>query len=222
MNRDGRPDAILVGRGGGSIEDLWPFNEEIVARAVAASEIPVISAVGHETDFTICDFAADLRAPTPSAAAELAVPDRMELLAELEALRQQMRQAMNSVLKESGRRLAQISESRVFRGMPERLELQRVRLDQLSSALTSSMQQQMQDRKNRLAAASGKLDALSPLAVLSRGYAVACDEAGKPVSHAAEVRKGQLLSLKLDDGDLGCLVQSIKIRREKRSEGKKL
>ncbi len=222
FNRLRCADVLIVGRGGGSMEDLWPFNEEIVARAVAASEIPVISAVGHETDFTICDFAADLRAPTPSAAAELAVPDRMELLAELEALRQQMRQAMNSVLKESGRRLAQISESRVFRGMFERLELQRVRLDQLSSALTSSMQQQMQDRKNRLAAVSGKLDALSPLAVLSRGYAVACDEAGKPVGHAAEVRKGQLLSLKLDDGDLGCLVQSIKIRRKKRSEGEKL
>jgi exodeoxyribonuclease VII large subunit len=218
FNRLSCADVLIVGRGGGSLEDLWPFNEEIVARAVAASRIPVISAVGHETDFTICDFASDLRAPTPSAAAELAVPDRMELIAALENRKQRFQQAMQSLLAVSGQRMEQIAESRVFHNPLERLELKRVGIDQLTSAFQNGWNHQEEQQKHRLAAAVGRLNALSPLAVLSRGYAVAFDENEKPVSHAADAKPQRPLTVKMDDGDLQCLVETVKIHTKKRSE----
>jgi exodeoxyribonuclease VII large subunit len=208
----------LLAAGGGSLEDLWPFNEEIVARAVAASNIPVISAVGHETDFTICDFAADLRAPTPSAAAELAVPDQAELMAELKNLQQRLKQAMDSKLAAARHRLDRLLESHVFRNPLERLELQRIKIDQLSSALKSDITRQLQNCKNLLAVESGRLNALSPLAVLSRGYAVACNRDGIPLAHASQVQKGSTLLLKMNDGDINCTVEDVKIRSMKRTE----
>jgi exodeoxyribonuclease VII large subunit len=211
-------DVLIVGRGGGSLEDLWPFNEEIVARAVAVSNIPVISAVGHETDFTICDFAADLRAPTPSAAAELAVPDQAELMAELKNLQQRLKQAMDSKLAAARHRLDRLLESHVFRNPLERLELQRIKIDQLSSALKSDITRQLQNCKNLLAVESGRLNALSPLAVLSRGYALACNRDGIPLAHASQVQKGSTLLLKMNDGDINCTVEDVKIRSMKRTE----
>jgi exodeoxyribonuclease VII large subunit len=218
FNRLKCADVLIVGRGGGSLEDLWPFNEEIVARAVAASHIPVISAVGHETDFTICDFAADLRAPTPSAAAELAVPDKTELMAYLRNLKQRLEQAMDSMLSDAHQRLDKLLESHAFRNPQERLELQRIKIDQLSSALKSDMIQQLQKCKNILSNESGKLNALSPLAVLSRGYAVACNKEGFPLTQASQVSKGSVLLLKMNDGDIKCTVQEVKIRSMKRTE----
>ncbi|QAT49671.1 exodeoxyribonuclease VII large subunit [Caproiciproducens sp. NJN-50] len=222
FNRLRCADVLIVGRGGGSLEDLWPFNEEIVARAVAASEIPVISAVGHETDFTICDFAADLRAPTPSAAAELAVPDQTELVARLDHLNRRFRQSMETVLSGAGRRMDRISESRVFRNPLERLELRRIEIDRLTSAFQTGLNRQLECKKSLLASASGRLNAMSPLAVLSRGYALACGENGNPLSRASEARQGQSLTLKMNDGDLDCKVEKVTIRRKKRSEAGKL
>lgn len=222
FNRLRCADVLIIGRGGGSLEDLWPFNEEIVARAVAASRIPVISAVGHETDFTICDFAADLRAPTPSAAAELAVPDQTELVAGLDDLNRRFRQSMETVLSGAGRRMDRISESRVFRDPLERLELRRIGIDRLTSAFQTGLNRQLECQKNLLASASGRLNAMSPLAVLSRGYALACAEEGSALSRASEARQGQRLTLKMNDGDLDCKVEKVIIRRKKRSEAGKL
>ncbi|WP_411676766.1 exodeoxyribonuclease VII large subunit [Caproicibacter sp.] len=222
FNRLNCADVLIVGRGGGSLEDLWPFNEESVARAVAASRIPVISAVGHETDFTICDFAADLRAPTPSAAAELAVPDRIELAAGLRGMRKRLHQAIESVLSDAGRRIDRLSDSDVFRNPAERLEQRKQEITQLSSVLNSHMTRKIQSCHTILSSESGRLNALSPLAVLSRGYAVTCDENGSPVGSASKVRKGEILTIKMNDGNVGCLVENVRMQKKKRSEAGKL
>lgn len=174
-------DVLIVGRGGGSIEDLWAFNEEIVARAVAASHIPVISAVGHETDFTICDFAADLRAPTPSAAAELAVPDARELMAAISGAALRMRQSLG-------------------------LEMHRMRIDRLVDRMTVRMKRELETGRLRLAEKSAALQAYSPLRVLARGYFVALGADGKPVKSVKQAERGDPLRLLLQDGELSCTV----------------
>ncbi len=206
MNRLNCADEIILGRGGGSAEDLWPFNEEAVVRAVAASRIPVISAVGHETDFTLCDFAADLRAPTPSAAAELAVPDRAELLAGLESLRARMRGAVAERLESEKGRLDGLTRSRVLQSPLEGVELRRVRVDQLAGALSAVMRRRADAAKAVLAQSAGRLNALSPLAVLSRGYAVVCDSRGRAVSGTAGIREKEKISVRMRDGGLACTV----------------
>ena len=206
MNRLNCADEIILGRGGGSAEDLWPFNEEAVVRAVAASRIPVISAVGHETDFTLCDFAADLRAPTPSAAAELAVPDRAELLAGLESLRARMRGAVAERLESEKGRLDGLTRSRVLQSPLEAVELRRVRVDQLAGALSAVMRRRADAAKAVLAQSAGRLNALSPLAVLSRGYAVVCDSRGRAVSGTAGIREKEKISVRMRDGGLACTV----------------
>lgn len=206
MDRLNCADEIILGRGGGSAEDLWPFNEEAVVRAVAASRIPVISAVGHETDFTLCDFAADLRAPTPSAAAELAVPDRAELLAGLESLRARMRGAVAERLESEKGRLDGLTRSRVLQSPLEGVELRRVRVDQLAGALSAVMRRRADAAKAVLAQSAGRLNALSPLAVLSRGYAVVCDSRGRAVSGTAGIREKEKISVRMRDGGLACTV----------------
>ena len=218
FNALGCADVLIVGRGGGSLEDLWPFNEEIVARAVAGSRIPVISAVGHETDFTICDFAADLRAPTPSAAAELAAPDRAELLAGLLDRRRRLGQAMAAALGDAGRRLDGLAGSRALNNPLERLELLRVGIDRQAEALAGRVAERTDACRARFSAAAGRLNALSPLSVLARGYAVVCGEDGAPVRSVGRAGPGQRLLVKLDDGDLGCTVNRVAGRKKKRSE----
>lgn len=218
FNALGCADVLIVGRGGGSLEDLWPFNEEVVARAVAASRIPVISAVGHETDFTICDFAADLRAPTPSAAAELAVPDRGELLAQLLERRRRLSQAMAAALGDARRRVDGLTESRALKNPFERLELLRMRIDRESEALSGAVRGKTDSCRARLSGTCGRLNALSPLAVLSRGYAVACGADGKPIRGVGELEPGGPLTVRMDDGDLGCTVDRVAKRKKKRSE----
>ena len=218
MNRLDCADVLIVGRGGGSLEDLWPFNEEIVARAVAASRIPVISAVGHETDFTICDFAADLRAPTPSAAAELAVPDRAELLEAVRDRRRRLRQAAEKALGDARGRVDVLAGSRGLKNPLERPELLRVKIDRLASALSGGMDQKAAACREWLSAAGGRLNDLSPLAVLSRGYAVACGADGRPVRGVEALRPGEPLLVKLDNGDVGCTVENISKYDLKRSE----
>ena len=199
-------DVIIVGRGGGSMEDLWPFNEESVARAVAASEIPVISAVGHETDFTICDFAADLRAPTPSAAAELAVPDKNELSAGIQAQLLRLQEAMAAKLSRLQASFRPLAESRVLKNPLEPLELHRLQLDALCSRLNQSVCRKMTHDREELSAASGRLDALSPLAVLSRGYAAVFNDSGKSVSSIREVSPKEQVGVRLKDGSFRCTV----------------
>lgn len=210
MNRQHCADVIILGRGGGSLEDLWPFNEESLARAVASSEIPVISAVGHETDFTICDFAADLRAPTPSAAAELAVPDSAELMLNVQAQQARMKSLLSGKIQTLYQQLNALSSSRVMRMPQEQLSLRRMQVDTLASRMQNSMKQKLVQANQQLAESSGKLHALSPLAVLARGYAIASDGAGKTVSRVASVREGETLFLRLTDGNLSCIVEQIK------------
>ena len=209
LNRLGAADVIIIGRGGGSIEDLWAFNDERVARAVAASAIPVISAVGHETDFTICDFAADLRAPTPSAAAELAVPDQQQLLAFLKQRQWTLQQAMRHTLERENKRLAALKDRRCLSTPLFLVEEQGVRLDYLTRALASAGTLALQGADKRLSALSAKLDALSPLKVLSRGYAMAM-HGGQPLTSVGQAVVGETLNIRLADGQVDCTVTDVK------------
>ena len=206
FNAIGAADVLIVGRGGGSIEDLWAFNEEIVARAVAASAIPVISAVGHETDFTICDFVADLRAPTPSAAAELAVPDAGRLLAFMDTVRGRLSTAQRGVYTAAANRLALLKNKRCLSAPQYYTEEQAMRLDYLTRRFASAAQQQLGVADRRLAAAASKLDALSPLKVLGRGYAIGYGADGTVVDSVRQVRAGDDLTLQLTDGTVACRV----------------
>lgn len=201
-------DVLILGRGGGSLEDLWPFNEEAVARAVAASRIPVISAVGHETDFTICDFAADLRAPTPSAAVELAVPDCAELIAAVRYSEGKINRSIRAKLDNGKRQLDRLAASPSLKRPQELIELQRMRVDHLASRLSARVSQSLSGAQARLSTAGGKLHALSPLATLSRGYSIAYDTARRPISKIAQAQAGDSITLRLQDGSLGCTVHS--------------
>lgn len=206
LNRQGEADVILCGRGGGSIEDLWPFNEEIVARAIRASKIPVISCVGHETDFTIADFAADLRAPTPSAAAELAVPEAAALRAEIDGLLEGGAAAIEHRLTLERAHLARLSASAAL-SMPSRLLIERreTALDTLTGRMTRAVQALPQKKRARLDVLERALGAVNPNAVLERGYAVVRQN-GRAVTDAAALRAGDLIDVTLKNGTLGARV----------------
>lgn len=210
LNRMECADVAIVGRGGGSLEDLWPFNEEIVARAVADSRIPIISAVGHETDFTICDFAADLRAPTPSAAAELAVPDRAELLFQIKTDSLRMQRAVLAGLERSGQILRPLAESVAPEKIRQKLGRREEELDRVYDRLTSAAESGIQRRNAELSRAAARLHALSPLAVLARGYAVVEKSTGHMVRAAGDLRCGDQISVRLQDGEAGCIVNTLK------------
>lgn len=203
FNETDAADVLIIGRGGGSIEELWAFNDETVARAVAASRIPVISAVGHETDFTICDFVADLRAPTPSAAAELAVPDQHQLAARLTQLYGALRQSALHRVQVESTRLAAIREKRCLATPLFYVEEQGMRLDYFVRRFAAAAQVQTSRAEGRLSAAAGKLDALSPLKVLSRGYSIVYKD-GEVQHSAQDIRPGDKLSLRLSDGRVEC------------------
>lgn len=209
FNRAQNVDVIIIGRGGGSIEDLWAFNDERLAREIAASAIPVISAVGHETDFTICDFVADLRAPTPSAAAELVFPDRLALKAELEARLARIGALTLSGVQARKRQLQTLSASRALRSPATVLAEKQMRVDELWMRLQSAGQQMTERKKQTLGAAVGKLEALSPLAVLQRGYAVATDRDGGVATSASAFEVGQSMTVRFADGAVNATVQSI-------------
>jgi len=172
FNRYGEVDLVIVGRGGGSIEDLWAFNEEQVARAIFASEIPIISAVGHQIDFTISDFASDLRAPTPSAAAELAVPDKTELVRNVVDMHGSMANLIQGLLAEVGQRLDYLKESYGFRRFVEMLESRQEQLKNLKESLAASFEGAVEDKRTRLRLSAEKLSTLSPRGVLERGYSI--------------------------------------------------
>ena len=206
-------DVIIVGRGGGSMEDLWAFNEEIVARAVAASKIPVVSAVGHETDYTICDFVADLRAPTPSAAAELVMPVRQDLLLDLKNHEQRLTKSLVNKVASERRQIHFLAHSQVFRRPLERVESKRLDLDHQTQRLQQQLSKQLTSRQHQLALLSHKLDALSPLKVLSRGYGlVKTVPENKTILSSQTVKTGDKIDVWLSDGVLGCKVETIRGR----------
>ena len=193
-------DVLIVGRGGGSMEDLWAFNEEIVARAIFECETPVISAVGHETDVTIADYVADLRAPTPSAAAELAVFDYRQFENRLEVLREALNRGVERNLE---RKKAQVEQYQMKLKLhhPERiLNDHRQRLVQIQDQMERRIEERLTDRKHRLALLAGRLHGLSPLEQLSRGFGFVTDKDGKPVASVKELQKEESLQIRLADG----------------------
>lgn len=209
FNTMGAADVLIVGRGGGSIEDLWAFNEEEVARAVAASAIPIISAVGHETDFTICDFVADLRAPTPSAAAELAVPDQHRLMAAVDTARGRLLNACRARIESCARDLQLIKNKRCLSAPQYYTEEQAMRLDMLTRRFASAAKQTLGAADRHLAAIASKLDALSPLKVLGRGYAIGYTADGQVLDSITRTQVGDTVQLRLADGTLDCSVNNM-------------
>ena len=211
--REGRTadlvDVLIVGRGGGSTEDLWAFNQEEVARAIRKSTIPVISAVGHETDFTIADFVADFRAPTPSAAAEIVAAREDQLCSALENLGRQLLRLTRYKIVDLRSRVQEQALSHAFDEVKSQLNAARARFDAASSACDGAMETKLQQARERLALAAASLDALSPLGVLQRGYAIAQDASGKLVRDAASVSPGDELSVRLAKGKLGTRIERI-------------
>lgn len=203
-------DLLIVGRGGGSIEDLWAFNDERVAQAIYASNIPVISAVGHEPDVTISDFVADLRAATPSNAAELAVPDQDALRQNLDAMSTAMAVALNRQLKAARQHLNTLAQSPVLRNPTGYIQQQGKGLELLKNRLISAQNQAINQKKQRYIAAVSKLDAMSPLKVLTRGYSMAQTSAGEVLRSVHQVELGERVSIRLTDGILSATVMDKK------------
>lgn len=201
-NAWGKADVIILGRGGGSMEDLWAFNEEIVARAIFASELPVISAVGHETDFTIADFVSDLRAPTPSAAAELATEPLDSVKEDLAALTDRLDRDVQSVLTSSKRRLDFLKERPVLKRPLEGIRRTQMYLEEKERLLLRETLRKLEKDKQKLAAAEVGLQAVSPFSIMQRGYAMLMDAKGKPVTTAEAAAVGQTLQVRMKDGIL--------------------
>lgn len=203
-------DIIITGRGGGSIEDLWTFNDERVARAIYASEIPVISAVGHEPDVTIADYVADLRASTPSNAAELAVPDMAEFQELLHAYDIRSRQAMSKTLAALRARLDSLASSRVMQNPAASIDDRRIRLDRARDELLSAQERIINGKKQGFVRLTASLDAMSPLKVLARGYSIAESGDGSVLKSAEKVHMGDKISVRLSDGALDCAVEGVR------------
>lgn len=206
-NRWQLADVLITGRGGGSIEDLWAFNDERVARAIYASEIPVISAVGHEPDVTIADFVADRRASTPSNAAEIAVPDKRELLRYLQSSQMRLLQGESNLLDREKQRLGTWMNKRVLTDPMAFVQDKRLQLDFVQQKLGNAAARQLDGDMRRFAQLTAKLDALSPLKVLGRGYAMAQDEKGSVLKSSDQVQVGERIRVKLAQGSLQCSVE---------------
>ncbi len=206
-NRHQVADLIITGRGGGSMEDLWAFNEECVARAIYASRIPVISAVGHEPDVTIADFVADLRAATPSNGAELAVPDQNEVLDRIAQLEGRLVQAVSRRLEQARKRLEQAERCRMLQNPMSYVDDRRLLLDYQRQRLARGLSAAAGRERERFARLSAGLDALSPLKVLGRGYAIARRTDGGIVRSVSDAVPGDELSLRVTDGEITCQVK---------------
>lgn len=209
FNSERAADVIIIGRGGGSIEDLWEFNDEGLARAVYNSEIPVISAVGHETDFTICDFVADMRAPTPSAAAELAVPDANELQYALSALKNRMFLNVSSGIADRRSRLEYLTSKGALKSPDEMLSNRSQRLDTAFSKMLSSYENRIGGKKVEFISAATALSKLDPMSVLMRGFAFVSDKSGKNVYSSQALAKGDKINVRFHDGSAVCEVKEI-------------
>ena len=208
-NRYRVADLIITGRGGGSIEDLWAFNDERVARAIAASELPVISAVGHEPDVTISDFVADLRAATPSNAAELAVPDQMELRQTLAARQALLLTQMQKRLKQERGTLERLASSRVLKSPINYINDRRLQVDYVQHRLTAAFSETVQRKHRRFASLTAKLDAMSPLKVLARGYSMASDGQGTLLRSVKQIKPGDRLTVRFADGSAAAVVEEV-------------
>ena len=210
MNENNIADVLILARGGGSIEDLWPFNEEIVARAIYESKIPIISAVGHETDFTIADFVADLRAPTPSAAAELAQVDVGEIAQKLNTYENRLRQALRKKIEIMRLRYEKLMASRVFTDPFKNINEKYLYVDSKVKQLDNLIQKTCKDTRNNLTNQISKLDALSPLRTLVIGYSVTeCN--GKVVKTVKELNLEDIIKIKMQDGNVKAVVKEVNI-----------
>lgn len=210
LNKFGDVDVAIVGRGGGSIEDLWPFNEEIVARAIFDSDVPIISAIGHETDFTISDFVADLRAATPSAAAELVVPDKNEVIRQITGLREAMLQNLIAMIRMNKKHMEGVTLALKPKLLFDRIIQYQQRADDFTSRLTMRMEHYLELSIGRFNALAEMLDAVSPLATLRRGYSITLK---LPEEHALDTiekaKKGDEVKVILQDGEMKCDVNEV-------------
>ena len=205
-NRHSVGDLIITGRGGGSIEDLWAFNDERVVRAIFESEIPVISAVGHEPDVTISDFVADVRAATPSNAAEIAVPDIDDIRSLLNYFDSRIVHGINSTIENRRNALKAAASSRVMRSPQNYIDDRRLALDRAGERMQSGARHVLSESRARFRGFAGSLDALSPLKVLGRGYSIARDENGRMIKRAADVTTGDKITLRLQAEEINCTV----------------
>ncbi len=209
LNKTRAVDVIILARGGGSLEELWPFNEEIVARSIFKSDIPVISAVGHETDFSISDFVADLRAPTPSAAAELVVPEKEALQKYIMDIRLRLKRALAGRIQKERQLLGQLAKSPSLRHPLDRLNQLHIELEQLNKHMGNSMKRVFESAKNKLSVVCGKMDALSPLMVLSRGYSITRSSEKEIIKSISGVKPGDMLEITVTDGSMICSVKEV-------------
>lgn len=198
-------DVMIVGRGGGSIEDLWAFNTEVVAMAVVRASIPVISAVGHETDTTICDYVADLRAPTPSAAAELAVPDCVQLMSSVDKCVSRMRSSVTTALTQRQQFIERLARRRCLTSPEYFIEVRAQRFDNLTERIEKYMAGRLSRERERMSAVTAKLAAMNPMSVLARGYAMASAD-GAVISSAQALRQKERFTLVFSDGSVDCAV----------------
>ena len=201
MNEKKLADVLILARGGGSIEDLWPFNEEITARAIYNSKIPIISAVGHETDFTIADFVADLRAPTPSAAAELAVPDIAEIKRKLETYNQRYKISLKKKIEFMKLRYQKSMSSKAFTDPTAKIKEQYINLDIIIKNLENLITNKVKDSKTKSIELISKLDTLSPLKTLTRGYSIV-QKSGKTIKSVKELKTNDMLGIRFTDGEV--------------------
>lgn len=208
-NKYSLADLIITGRGGGSIEDLWAFNEECVAKAVYESNIPVISAVGHEPDVTISDYVADMRASTPSNAAEIAVPDIDEIEAELSDLQHRLMLSYTNKLLHLRRRINALAEMRTLRDPVAQVDIKRAEVERLQTRLVRALRHELDVKKHNHVQAASSIEALSPLRVLTRGYSYVTDESGAAVKSIGELQKGSAVRLTLCDGIADCTVDRV-------------
>lgn len=214
FNREKNTDVIIIGRGGGSMEDLWAFNSVDLAYAVARSEIPVISAVGHESDFTICDFVADLRAPTPSAAAELAVPDSFTVKHFISDSARAMEKQLTNQIQQYRKNIMALSSSRVLTSKESLLDEYKMKLGIISDKLDSGIDAIINNKTSRYQILTAKLGAISPLNTLSRGYAIVQNENGKTISRVSDINENDIINISLADGTARASVIEIKQNSE--------
>ena len=206
FNEKKNVDVLIVGRGGGSLEDLWAFNDEALCRRVAASDIPIISAVGHETDFTLCDFAASVRAPTPSAAAELAVPERSELKRKINNVNARMELLCEQRIKILKEKLTALSNSRVLTNPMNFIDDRKMALGMTEDKLITRMNTLLERKKSSLVSHAAKLDALNPLSVVARGYSAVFNDEGKLIKSISQTKKGDMVSFMVTDGKISAEV----------------
>lgn len=200
FNKAKNVDTIIIGRGGGSLEDLWPFNEEITARAIYESEIPIISAVGHETDFTIADFVADLRAPTPSAAGELAVPDIIEVRWKLENINKRLANSLRKKVENMRIKYDNLKNSRALKNPYDALRQKMIVCDNLYKNIENNFSLKVKDRHIKLVGLIGRLENLSPLKTMLRGYSIVENLDGKVIKSVNDLSKDDEISIRLNDG----------------------